>query len=97
MCACVRVSDHCHAAHTHTNTHIHTHRRNSTRFGKGVVFVRNVNGVFNVGRYWQRGPQYALYVPRDFLAPLNDVIVLELDEDIPFGTSVSFRDTPRFE
>jgi beta-galactosidase len=56
---------------------------------KGVVWV---NG-FNLGRYWERGPQKTLYVP----APLlkrgeNELIVFELH-----GTSnlsVEFRDRP---
>jgi beta-galactosidase len=56
---------------------------------KGVVFI---NG-FNLGRYWNKGPQQTLYVP----APLlrrgdNEIIVFELH-----GTrnhAVTFVDTP---
>lgn len=56
---------------------------------KGVAFV---NG-FNLGRYWNRGPQQTLYVPGPLLCQgENDIILLELH-----GTSepaVSFVDTP---
>ncbi|WP_431277929.1 beta-galactosidase [Leifsonia poae] len=49
---------------------------NTSRWGKGVVWV---NG-FNLGRYWARGPQRTLYVPGAVLvAGVNEVIVLELD------------------
>ena len=42
---------------------------------KGVVWL---NG-FNLGRYWSRGPQTALYVPAPLLKPgRNEVRVLEL-------------------
>lgn len=44
-------------------------------YKKGVVWV---NG-HNVGRYWDIGPQYRLYVPAPFLkAGRNDVIVFDL-------------------
>lgn len=56
---------------------------------KGVAFV---NG-FNLGRYWNKGPQQTLYVPGPLLCQgENDIILLELH-----GTSepaVSFVDTP---
>jgi beta-galactosidase len=42
---------------------------------KGVAWV---NG-FNLGRYWQRGPQRTLYVPAPLLRPgANELILLEL-------------------
>lgn len=42
---------------------------------KGVCWL---NG-FNLGRYWDRGPQRTLYVPAPLLRPgTNDLIVLEL-------------------
>jgi beta-galactosidase len=45
-------------------------------WGKGVVWV---NG-FNLGRYWTRGPQRTLYVPRSVVrAGANVVTVLELE------------------
>lgn len=43
-------------------------------FKKGFVFV---NG-FNLGRYWNIGPQYTLYVPGDLLKENNTVEVFEL-------------------
>lgn len=44
-------------------------------FTKGVCWV---NG-FNLGRYWERGPQKTLYLPAPILRPgANEVIVLEL-------------------
>ncbi|MBC6450702.1 glycoside hydrolase family 35 protein [Actinokineospora xionganensis] len=44
-------------------------------FAKGVVWV---NG-FNLGRYWDRGPQTRLYVPKPVLvAGANEIVVLDL-------------------
>nr|WP_207927397.1 beta-galactosidase family protein [Streptococcus catagoni] len=34
-----------------------------TGFGKGVVFINN----FNLGRYWEKGPIFTLYIPKAFL------------------------------
>jgi len=43
---------------------------------KGVVWV---NGI-NLGRYWEIGPQYYLYLPAPFLQQgSNEIIVLELE------------------
>ncbi len=60
-----------------------------TGWTKGVVFV---NG-FNLGRYWEKGPQQTLYVPAPLLRPGdNEIVVFELH-----GTSeaaVFFVDTP---
>lgn len=45
-------------------------------FAKGVAWL---NG-FNLGRYWKRGPQQTLYVPRPLLKPgENELILFELD------------------
>lgn len=45
--------------------------------GKGILWV---NGR-NVGRFWNIGPQYALYVPQSFLRTgLNEAIVFDLFE-----------------
>ncbi|MFD8493719.1 beta-galactosidase family protein [Amycolatopsis sp. NPDC059657] len=45
-------------------------------WGKGMVWV---NG-FALGRYWRRGPQRTLYVPRPVVrAGVNEIAVLELD------------------
>ncbi|MFC5450358.1 glycoside hydrolase family 35 protein [Paenibacillus aestuarii] len=44
---------------------------------KGVVWI---NG-FNLGRYWDRGPQRTLYVPAPLLrSGANEIVVLELHE-----------------
>lgn len=45
-----------------------------SRWGKGCVWI---NG-FNLGRYWQIGPQQTLYVPGELLQEDNELIVLEL-------------------
>ena len=45
-------------------------------YGKGVVIV---NGV-NLGRYWNVGPVYSLYCPKDFLkVGENEVIIFETE------------------
>ncbi|MFD8492702.1 beta-galactosidase family protein [Amycolatopsis sp. NPDC059657] len=45
-------------------------------WGKGMVWI---NG-FALGRYWRRGPQRTLYVPRPVVrAGVNEIAVLELD------------------
>lgn len=44
-------------------------------FTKGYVFV---NG-FNLGRYWEIGPQKSLHLPGALLKEDNEIIVLELD------------------
>jgi beta-galactosidase len=48
----------------------------TTGWGKGVAWI---NG-FNLGRYWTRGPQQTLFVPRGVLtAGRNELIILELE------------------
>ncbi len=42
---------------------------------KGVIYV---NG-FNLGRYWERGPLEALYIPGSILKEENEIIVFETD------------------
>ncbi len=49
---------------------------NMNGFTKGYVFV---NG-FNLGRYWNIGPQKALYLPGALLREENEIIVLELEK-----------------
>jgi len=44
-------------------------------FKKGVIFV---NG-FNLGRYWERGPLEALYIPGAILKEENEIIIFETD------------------
>lgn len=59
-------------------------------WGKGVAWV---NG-FALGRYWSRGPQRTLYVPRPVVrAGLNDVTILELEA----ASSTAIRFVPRPE
>jgi beta-galactosidase len=56
---------------------------------KGVAWL---NG-FNLGRYWERGPQQTLYVPAPLLKQgLNELIVFELHESR--NLSVEFRSIP---
>ncbi len=49
---------------------------NMNGFTKGYVFV---NG-FNLGRYWDIGPQKALYLPSAVLREENEIIILELEK-----------------
>lgn len=44
-------------------------------FTKGVIYI---NG-FNLGRYWERGPLEALYIPGVILKDDNEIIVFETD------------------
>ncbi|XP_014275355.1 beta-galactosidase [Halyomorpha halys] len=63
-------------------------------WGKGIVFINE----YNLGRYWQIGPQVTLYVPACYLQKYpakNTVTVLELHNSNP-GVSVTFLDTPIF-
>jgi beta-galactosidase len=56
---------------------------------KGVAWI---NG-FNLGRYWQRGPQQTLYVPAPILKPgMNEIFIFELHGAEHF--SVELRDKP---
>lgn len=58
-------------------------------WGKGFVVV---NG-FNIGRFWEKGPQERLYVPAPILKlGKNEVIVFESDGKI--GESIVFYDQP---
>ncbi len=57
-------------------------------FKKGIVLV---NG-FNLGRYWEVGPQKSLYIPAPILKAQNEIVILELDGfDTP---AVTIDDTP---
>ena len=49
---------------------------NMEGFTKGYVFV---NG-FNLGRYWNIGPQKALYLPGAILKDKNEIIIFELEK-----------------
>lgn len=44
--------------------------------GKGYIFI---NG-FNVGRFWEVGPQYKLFVPAELLKKgINDILIIETE------------------
>jgi beta-galactosidase len=61
-------------------------------WGKGVAFV---NG-FNLGRFWEIGPQTRLYVPAPLLKQgSNEVILFETEGKV--GETISFTDTPGLE
>ena len=57
-------------------------------WNKGCVWV---NG-FNLGRYWNAGPQQALYLPGELLKAENEIVILELHPD--HAPVAAFRDTP---
>jgi len=60
-------------------------------FTKGFV---TING-FNLGRYWEIGPQKTLYVPRSILkAGCNEILVFESD-GIKGNPEVDFQDKPQ--
>lgn len=44
-------------------------------FKKGYVWI---NG-FNLGRYWEIGPQKSLYLPGALLKDKNEITVLEME------------------
>jgi len=58
-------------------------------WGKGVAFV---NG-FNIGRFWEIGPQKRLYIPAPLLkAGENEIILFETEGRA--GDSISLKDEP---
>ncbi|KAJ8302339.1 hypothetical protein KUTeg_021326 [Tegillarca granosa] len=57
-------------------------------WGKGVAFI---NG-FNLGRYWEIGPQRTLFVPAPLLKQGNNEIMVF--EQHKFYNSCQFQDTP---
>lgn len=57
-------------------------------WGKGHVMI---NG-FNVGRYWEKGPQKTLYVPAPILKKSkNEIVIFELEK---FGSKAVFQKEP---
>lgn len=44
-------------------------------FTKGIIYI---NG-FNLGRYWEKGPLEALYVPGTILKQENEIVIFETD------------------
>lgn len=63
-----------------------------TGFGKGAVFVNNVN----IGRFWDKGPILSLYLPKGYLQKgVNDILVFETEGK--YGETLSFLDSPKIE
>jgi len=63
-----------------------------TKLHKGNVWI---NG-FNLGRYWEIGPQETLYVPGELLREENTIHVLEL-HNTENTCKVSFPDAPKLD
>ncbi|WP_105150237.1 glycoside hydrolase family 35 protein [Streptococcus suis] len=60
-----------------------------TGFGKGVVFVNNVN----IGRFWEKGPILYLYIPKGYLKKgENEIIVFETEGR--YREKISFSQKP---
>lgn len=61
-------------------------------FKKGFVLL---NG-FNLGRYWEAGPQKTLYVPRSLIKKgENEVIIFESD-GLKGKPEIEFTDKPEY-
>lgn len=65
---------------------------NPENWKKGFV---EING-FNIGRYWEVGPQRTLYVPGELLKEENTIRIIET-EDFPDNMTVRFDDTPSLD
>lgn len=62
-----------------------------TGWGKGAVFI---NG-FNLGRYWEVGPQYKLYIPAPLLKKgVNDIVIFETEGKVK--EEITFTDEPPY-
>ncbi len=59
-------------------------------FQKGFVMV---NG-FNIGRYWEKGPQKTLYIPASLLREGENELLLFESDGIKGRATVSLTDTP---
>ena len=59
-------------------------------FKKGFVMI---NG-FNIGRYWEIGPQKTLYIPASLLKEGTNEIVLFESDGVKGELEVEFCDTP---
>lgn len=58
-------------------------------WGKGCVFVND----FNIGRFWEIGPQKRLYIPAPLLKQgMNEIIIFETDGKVK--GSVTLKDEP---
>ncbi|MFS0661128.1 hypothetical protein AB1L07_20125 [Niallia alba] len=59
-------------------------------WGKGFV---TVNG-FNIGRFWEKGPQQRLYIPGPILKQgVNEIIVFESEGKV--GECITLTDLPK--
>lgn len=62
-------------------------------FQKGFVMINH----FNIGRYWEIGPQKRLFVPASLLRNgENEIVVFESD-GIKSNAEIEFFDTPDLE
>ncbi|MCQ2424239.1 MAG: beta-galactosidase, partial [Clostridia bacterium] len=59
-------------------------------FRKGFVLL---NG-FNLGRFWEIGPQKTLYVPRSLLCPGDNEVIVFTSDGLSGDAAVTFTDTP---
>ncbi len=66
---------------------------NTDNFTKGFV---TING-FNIGRYWEIGPQKTLYIPASLLNEGENEIVIFESDGIKGAPEVEFCDTPVLE
>ncbi len=66
---------------------------NFDNFRKGFVVI---NG-FNIGRYWEIGPQKTLYVPSSILKEGNNEILVFETDGINCEPSMTFVDTPKLD
>ncbi|HFR3538431.1 TPA: beta-galactosidase family protein [Streptococcus suis] len=63
-----------------------------TGFGKGVVFVNNVN----IGRFWEKGPILYLYIPKGYLKKgVNEIVVFETEGQ--YREKISFSQEPVYK
>lgn len=63
-----------------------------TGFGKGVVFINNIN----IGRFWGKGPILTLYVPKGYLKKgENEIVVFETEGR--YKEHIIFTDKPKIE
>ncbi|MGQ7462901.1 glycoside hydrolase family 35 protein [Streptococcus suis] len=63
-----------------------------TGFGKGVVFVNNVN----IGRFWEKGPILYLYIPKGYLKKgVNEIVVFETEGR--YRDKISFSKEPVYK
>ncbi|HFI0645943.1 TPA: beta-galactosidase family protein [Streptococcus suis] len=63
-----------------------------TGFGKGVVFVNNVN----IGRFWEKGPILYLYIPKGYLKKgENEIVVFETEGQ--YREKISFSQEPVYK